>query len=238
MSDTPLPNMSFRSPRITLLPPRERGWGRFVPDDRARPHHGYLERMKVRTFRACCPALSGLPAGWNRAYASRPALTPSPPRAFSRRAVSARPMRRLHRVRHHRALDDGDGPQRQRLLTSPCFGRISPGREPLRRHRDPPCSRRLPKRPLQLGRGRPALGWDVGRGHGSRPRRWPGWSGGPAPGARSCGSAAPAIAALSEHALGVAVRYSLLCMSWSCSWYCGIEFQSVAHADRYGSVLY
>ena len=62
-------------------------------------------------------ALSGLPAGWNRACASRPALTPSPPCALTPRCICC-PMRRLHRVQHHRALDDGDGAREHRVLTS------------------------------------------------------------------------------------------------------------------------
>ena len=56
----------------------------------ARPHHGYLERMMVRTFRASalrCPACQ--PDETARTLLARPSRLP--PLAFSRRAVSAAP---------------------------------------------------------------------------------------------------------------------------------------------------
>ena len=71
----------------------------------------------VRTFRARVrTALSGLPAGWKRACASRPARTPSPACVLTPRCICL-PVCRLHCVRHDRVVDDGDGAQGHRLLT-------------------------------------------------------------------------------------------------------------------------
>jgi len=62
-------------------------------------------------------ALSGLPAGWNRACASRPARTPSPPCLLMPRCICLT-VRRLHRARLVGGADDGAGAQSQRPLMS------------------------------------------------------------------------------------------------------------------------
>ena len=61
--------------------------------------------------------LSGLPAGWNRACASRPARTPSPPCLLTPRCLCLT-VHRLHRARHVGGPDDGAEAQHQRLFIS------------------------------------------------------------------------------------------------------------------------
>ena len=63
--------------------------------------------------------LPGLPAGWRYACASRHTHTPFSFCALTPRCICS-PLYRLHRLRHQRALDDGDGVQEHRLLTCTC----------------------------------------------------------------------------------------------------------------------
>ena len=61
-------------------------------------------------------SLSGLPAGWNHACASRPARTPFPFCMLVTRYICC-PMCRLHRVRHDQGVNSGDSALQQRRLT-------------------------------------------------------------------------------------------------------------------------